>query len=136
MPPPRSRRRRSRPLPPGGRRPRVRPQSYRSPPDGQPADPDVPLAGTDRRRLARFAAVARLHLEVGPDGVDPGERLEAVTDQRGATTWLGDLAAFDQVALGDAEDEITGRRLDLPAPEGHGIEPAVHLADDRLRVRI
>src|SRR4051794_31809434 len=61
-----------------------RQRSYGGPADGHALDPDVALAGPDRRRLPRLAAEARLHLEIVADGVDPLEGLQAVADQRRA----------------------------------------------------
>ena len=45
-------------------------------------------------------------------------------------------AALDQVALGDAEDEVAGRRVDLAAAEGVRVEALLDLADDRLRLGV
>src|SRR6185503_16949991 len=42
------------------------------------------------------------------------------------------LAALDQVALRDAEDEVAGGRLHLTAAEGDRVEPALELADQLL----
>src|SRR3954454_20082266 len=124
-------RRRGAPRPPA-QRPTCR--SYGGASDGDPADPDVALSGPDRRRLATLAAETGLHLEVGPDSVDPLERLQAVADQGRAAAWLGHLAALDQIALRDAEDEVAGGRLDLAAAERDGVEAVVDLRDHRLGV--
>src|SRR5262245_49682747 len=132
MPPRRSRPPTSPPRPLAGRGPRAR--SYGRAADGDPADPDMALARPNGSGLTCLAAEARLHLEVGADSVDPRERLQAVADQRGSPAGRGDFAALDQVALGDAEDEVAGRRLDLPAAERDGVEAPVHLGDDRLGV--
>src|SRR3954447_3843791 len=113
-----------------------RQRSYRRPSDGHALDPDVALPRPDRRRLPRLATEPRLHLEVGADRVDAGQRLKAVADQRCAAAWFRHLATLDQVALGDAEDEVTGGRLDLAPAEGDGVEALLDLADHPVRVGI
>ena len=64
------------------------------------------------------------------------QRLQAVADQGRAAAGPGHPAVLDQVALGDPEDEVAGRRVDLPAAEGGGVEALLDLGDDLLRVRV
>ncbi len=71
-----------------------------------------------------LAADAGLHLEVVADRVDRRQRLQAVADQGRAAAGPGDPAVLDQVALGDAEDEVAGGRVDLAAAEGDRVEAA------------
>ena len=94
------------------------------------------LAGPDRDFLATLAADPGLHEEVVADRVDRGERVEAVADQRRAGARAGHLAVLDQVALGDAEDEVAGRRVDLAAAETHCVEAVFDLFDHRLGGRL
>ena len=61
------------------------------------------------------------------------QRLEPVADQRRAAHRRGHPAVLDQVALGDAEDEVAGRRLDLAAAERDRVEAALDARDQLLR---
>src|SRR6185312_16832720 len=135
-------RRRARPRPRGSRPGTARRwagrcrRSSRRPSHRHLADADVPLAGPDRDFLAALAADPGLHEEVVADRVDRGERVEAVADQRRAGAGAGHLAVLDQVALGDAEDEVAGRRVDLAATERHRVEAVFDLFDHRLGGRL
>ena len=62
------------------------------------------------------------------------QRLGAVADQLRGAHRLGDLAVLDHVRLGDAEDEVAGRGVDLAAAERDAVEPVRRLADDFVRV--
>src|SRR5260221_2081409 len=106
--------------------------SQLGPPDRHRPHPDVALAGAHRDFLAALAADAGLHEEVLADRVDRHQRLQAVADQGRPAAGPGHLAPLDQVALGDAEDEVAGRRVDLAAGEGDGVEAFLDLGDHRL----
>ena len=60
------------------------------------------------------------------------ERLDPVADERRAAHRRGHLPALDQVALGDAEDEVAGGGLHLAAAERDRVQPALDLADQLL----
>ena len=121
------RRPRARPRPPP--RPRARGPSARA-----SAQTSVPPTVSSEMRtcgwptpaghlLAVLAAEAALRCaRSSPIAVDRGQDLEAVADQRRAAHRRGDLAVLDQVALGDAEDEVAGGRLDLAARERDRVE--------------
>src|SRR6185312_16090746 len=106
------------------------------PSDRHLADADVALAGAHRHPLAALAADPGLHEEVVADRVDRRQRVEAVADQRRPGAGGGHLAVLDQVALGDAEDEVPGRGVDLPATEAHGVETVLDLLDHPFRGRL
>ena len=83
--------------------------------------PDAGRAPTGRSLPQKPVVI----VEVVGDPVDRAQRLEAVADQRRAAHRRGHLAALDQVALGDAEDEVAGRRLHLAAAERDRVEAAL-----------
>ena len=66
--------------------------------------------------------------------VDASEHLRAVADQVALTDRVGDLAVFDQVGLGHAENEIAGGGVDLPSAELRHVHTGVGVGDDRLGV--
>src|SRR5665647_2478352 len=80
------------------------------------------LAGAHGHALAVLAADTGLHVEVGGDHVDAHEDVDAVADERGAAQRRGDAAVLDEIALGDAEDEVAAGRLYLPAGQALGVE--------------
>src|SRR4051812_1238592 len=93
------------------------------------------LAYAGGHALAGLAAEAGRDLQVVRDPVDGGECLEAIADQRRAAHGRGDLAVLDEVRLRNAEDEISGGRLDLAATERNGIEAALD-SRDQLVLRL
>src|SRR5205823_366372 len=87
------------------------------------------LAGRDGHTLAVLATRSRPRVEVVADGVDQLQDLGAVADEVGGPDGLGDLAVLDDVRLGDAEDEVTRRRVDLAAAELHAVHAVRGLPD-------
>jgi hypothetical protein len=79
------------------------------------------LAIADRHALAVLAArPRRAHGEVVAHHVNVAQHLGTIADEVGVPEGLGDLPAFDEVRLGHPEHEVSGRRVDLTAPElGH-----------------
>ncbi len=94
------------------------------------------LTGADRHALAVLAADAGLDVEVAGDHVDLHEDVDAVADEGGPAQRRRDPAVLDQVALGDAEDEVAAGRLDLPAGQALGVEALGRRRDDLLGRRI
>src|SRR5689334_19154289 len=95
--------------------------------DGDARDLDGGGADADRDRLAILAA--------GPDAVgelvvaaehgDAAQDLGAVADQVDPLEGRGQLAVLDEVALGEREDEVAVRDVDLAAAEALGEDAAL-----------
>src|SRR6266508_3971670 len=101
---------------------------------GHAGDPNGGGTVADRDALALLAADALLDVEVVAQRVDRRDHAGAVADEVGAADGGGDLAVLDQVALDDAEHELAGDGVHLPAAERLGVQAARRLADDLLRV--
>ena len=107
----RRRRRRAPPRPRGRARARAELGSYR-----RPADRHRPRSGRGPGRCRPapvWPALPQKPVFISkslPTASIARQRLEAVADQGRAAAGPGHLAALDQVALGDAEDEVAGRR--------------------------
>src|SRR5205809_4586702 len=110
------------------------PSSGTGAPDGDPGDPEGGRAAPHRRALAVLAADALPGLEVAPDGVDGAHHLDRPADQVRAADGRRDLAVLDQVALGDPEHEIAGRRVHLAAAETADVDAALRGADHLVGV--
>src|SRR5215213_10882769 len=83
--------------------------------DGQLGDSQRRLPRRHGDALSVLAARAGPRVEVGADRVDQPQRLRSVADELRGAHRLGDLAVLDHVRLGDAEDEVAGRGVDLAA---------------------
>src|SRR4029453_2397638 len=110
------------------------PRSGTRAPHGDLGDPERGRAAADRSPLAVLAADALPRLEVAADCVDRAHHLDRPTDEVRAAHRLRDLAVLDQVPLRDAEHEVAGRGVDLPAAEPANVDTALGRPDHLVGV--
>src|SRR6266480_6326846 len=102
--------------------------SRRGAADGHLAHEHGGLARRHRHTLALLAAHPGPGLEVVADRVDHAQHLGPVADELRGPYRSGDLAALDEVRLGDPEHEVAGRGVDLAPAELDAVDAVVDAA--------
>src|SRR6476620_10470698 len=115
-------------------RSRVGSRSRGGPTDGELRDPQRGLARRHRHALPVLPAHPGPCLEVVADDVDCTQGLGSVPDELRGAHRFGDLPVLDHVRLGDAEHEVAGGGVHLPAPERDAVDAVRRLPDDLVGI--
>src|SRR5512146_2871482 len=102
--------------------------------DGEAVDLEGRDADADGDGLAVFAAgaYAFVEFEIVADHAYARQNVGAVADQGRILHRRRNLAVLDEVRFGGREDEFAVGNVDLAAAEVHGVEAALHRAQDVL----
>src|SRR5208337_1630299 len=104
--------------------------------DGKAIDFDGRNADAHRHGLPVLTASADafVELQIVAHHGDPRQDIGTVADQRSAFDRRRDVPVFNHVRFGSSKYKLAVGDIDLAAAEVHGVDAALHRADDVFRI--